>query len=206
MTAVIKLKDTCSWKESHDKAREHIKRQRHHFADKRPYSQSYGFSSSHVRMWELDHKEGWESKNGCSWTVVLKKIPKSSLDCKEIKPVHPKGNQSWIFIGRTDAEAEAPILWPRNLKSWLIGKDPDAGKDWGQGKGATEDEMVRRHHQLNGHQSAQTPGDSKGQGSLECCSSWGHKESGHHWTNNMVILKVKKKKAKYKSSWKSLSW
>ena len=184
------------WKKSYDKPRQCIKKQRHYFANKRPYSQSYGFSSSHVWMWEMDHKESWALKNWCFWTVVLEKTFESHLDCKEIKPVNPEGNQSWIITGRTDAEAEAPILWPRNLKSWLIGKDPDVGKDRGQGKGATEDEMVRRHHQLNGHQSAQTPGDSQGQGSLECCSSRGHKESGHHWTNNMVTLKAKKKKAK----------
>ena len=139
------------WKESYDQPRQHIKKQRHHFADKSPYSQSYGFSSSHVWMWELDHKEGWVLKKWCFWIVVLEKTLESPLDCKEIQPVHPKGNQSWIFIGRTDAEAEAPILWPPDGKSWLIGKDPDAGKDWGQEeKGATEDEMVGWHHWLSG--------------------------------------------------------
>ena len=102
-----------------------LKKQRHYFADKGPYSQSYGFSSSHVRMWELDHKEGRASKNWCFWIVVLEKALESLLDCKEIKPVNPKGNQSWIFIGSTDAEAEAPILWPPDAKSWLIRKDPD---------------------------------------------------------------------------------
>ena len=101
-----------------------------HIADKGPYSQSYGFSSSHVWMWELDHKGSWALKNWCFWTVVLEKILESLLDCKEIKPVHPKGNQSWIFTGRTDAEAEAPVLWPRDAKNWLTGKDHDAGKDW----------------------------------------------------------------------------
>ena len=131
-------------KKSYDKPRECIKKQRHHFADKGPYSQSYGFSSSHVWMWELDYKESWAPKNWCFWTVVLEKILESPLDCKEIQPVHPKGNQSWIFIGRAEAEAEAPILWPLDSKSQLIGKDPDAEKDWGQEKnGATEDEMVR---------------------------------------------------------------
>ena len=118
--------------------------QRHHFADKGPYSQGYGFSSSHAWMWELDHQEGWVPKNGCFWTVVLEKTLDSPLDCKEIKPANHKGNQSWKFIGRTDAEAEAPILWPLELKSQLIEKDPDVGKDWGQEeKGAKEDEMVR---------------------------------------------------------------
>ena len=109
-----------------------FKKQKHHFADKDPYSQSYGFSSSHVWKWELDHKESWVPKNWCLQTVVLERTLESPLDSKEIKPVNPKGNQPWIFIGRTDAKTEAPILWPPNAKSWLIGKDPDAGKDWGQ--------------------------------------------------------------------------
>ena len=121
-----------------------LKNRDHHFADKGPYSQSYGFSSSHAQMWELDHKESWAPKNWCFWTVVLEKTLKSPLDCKEIQPVNPKGNQSWIFIGKTDGEAEVPILWPPDAKSWLIGKDPDAGKDWKQEeKWVTEDEMVR---------------------------------------------------------------
>ena len=130
-----------------------IKKQRRYFADKGPYSQSYGFSSSHVWMWELDHKEGWAAKNWCFWTVVLEKRLESPLDCKEIKPVHPKGNQSWIFTERTDAEAEAPILWPPDAKNWLIGKDPDAGKDWRQEeRWRTEDELVGWHHRLDGHE------------------------------------------------------
>ena len=111
------------------------------------------FSSTHVWMWELDYKESWVPKNWCFWTVVLEKTLQSPLDCKEIQLVHPKGNRSWIFIGRTDAEVETPILWPPDAKSWLIGKDPDAGKDWGQEeKGAIEDEMVGWHHRLNGHE------------------------------------------------------
>ena len=118
--------------ESYDKLRQHIKKQRHHFADKGLSSQSCGFSSSRVCMWELDHKEAWALKNRCFWTVVLEKTLESPLDCKEIQPVNPKGNQSWIFIRRTNGEAQAPILWPSDAKSWLIGKDPDAGKDWGQ--------------------------------------------------------------------------
>ena len=127
--------------------------------DKGPYSQSYGFSSSHVWMWELDHKEGWALKNWCFWTVVLKKTLESPLDCKEIQPVHPKGKQFWIFIGRTDAKAEAPILWPPDAKNLFIGKDPDAGKDWRQEeKGMTEDEMVGWHHRLDGHEFEQVPG------------------------------------------------
>ena len=122
-------------------------------ADKGLSGQSYGFSSTHVWMWKLDYKKFWATKNWCFWTVVLEKTLESPLDCKEIQAVRPKGNQSWIFIGRTDAEVEAPILWPLDVKNWLIGKDPDAGKDWGQEeKGMTEDEMVGWHHQLNGYE------------------------------------------------------
>ena len=111
------------------------------------------FSSSHVWMWELDYKESWALKHWCFWTVVLEKTLESPLDCKEIQPVHPKGHQCWMFIGRTDAEAETPILWPPDVKNWFIWKDPDAGKDWRQGeKGMTEDEMVGWHHQFNGHE------------------------------------------------------
>ena len=162
-----------------DKSRQLIKKQRHYFTDKGPSSQSYGFSRSHVRMWELDHKESWAPKNWCFWTVVLEKTLESPLDCKEIQTVHPKGNQSWIFIGKTDAEAEIPIFWPPDAKNWLIWKDPDAGKDGRQKeKGATEDEMVGWHPWINGHKFKQTLGDSEGQRSLACCNPWGHKESG----------------------------
>ena len=146
------------------KARQHIKKQRHYFAEKGLSSQSYCFSSSHVWMWELDYKESWVPKNWCFWTVVF------GEDSWEIQPAHPKGNQSWIFIGRTDAEAETSILWPPDATNWLLGKDPDAGKDCRQEeKGMTEDEMVGWHHRALG------VGD--GQGSLACCSSWDHKES-----------------------------
>ena len=125
----------------------------HYFANKGPSSQSYGFSGSHVWMWELDYKESWVPKNWCFWTVVLEKTLESPLDCKETKPVHPKGNWSWIFIGRTDAEAETPILWSPDPKNWLIGKDPDAGKDWSwEEKETMEDELVGWHHWLNGHE------------------------------------------------------
>ena len=117
-----------------------------------PSSQGYGFSSGHVWMWELDYKESWVPKTWCIWNVVLEKTLESSLDSKEIQPVHPKGDQSWVFIGRTDVEAETPILWPPDVESWLILKDPDAGQDWGrEEKGMTEDEMVGWHHWLNGH-------------------------------------------------------
>ena len=123
------------------------------FSNKGLSSQSYGFFSSCVWMWELDHKKSWVQKNWCFWTVVLEKTLESLLDCKEIKSVNPKGNQPWIFIGRTDAEAEALIPWPPDVKSWLTGKDPDAGKDWGQEeKGTTEDEMAGWHHWLDGHE------------------------------------------------------
>ena len=129
-------------------------------------------------MWELDYKESWAQKNWCFWTVVLEKTLESPLDCKEIKAVNPKGNQSWTFTGRTDAEAETPILWPPDVKSQLIGKDPDAGKDWRQEeKGTTEDEMVGGHHWLDGHEFEQAPGVGDRQGGLECCSPWGRKGS-----------------------------
>ena len=147
----------ASWKESCDKCRECIKKKR--------------------SMWGLDHKEGWAPKNWCFWTVVLEKTLESPLDCKETQPVHPKGNPPWIFTGRTDAEAETPILWPPDAKSWLTGKDPDAGKDWRQEeKGTTEDEIVGWDLWLNEHEFEQTIGDSEGQGSLAWYSQWGCKE------------------------------
>jgi len=155
-----------------------MKKQRHCFANKSPSSQSHGFSSSHVWMWELDYKQNWVPKNWCFWTVVLEKTLESPLDFKEIQPVNLKGNQSWIFIWRTDTAAETPILWPLDVKNWLIWKDPDAGKDWKwEEKGMREDEMVGWHHRLNGHESEQTPGVGDGQGGLACCRLWGHKES-----------------------------
>jgi len=164
------------WKKSFEQPRQHIKKRRHYFANKGPSSQSYGFSSGHVWMWELDCEEGWVMKNWYFWTVVLKKTLESPLDCKEIKPVSPKGNQSWIFIERTDAEAEA-LLWPPDAKNWLIRKDPDAEKEWRpEENGMTEDEMVGWHHQLNGHEFEQAPGDGEWQGSLECYSPWCGKE------------------------------
>ena len=170
---------------SYDQPRQHFKKQRHYFANKGPSSQSYGFSSGHVWMWELDYKENWAPKNWWFWTVVLEKTLESPLDCKEIQPVHPKGNQSWAFIGRTDAEAEAPILWPSDAKKWLIGKNPDAAKDWRQEeKGITEDEMVGWHHWLSGHEFELTPGIGDRRESLVCCSPWGHKESDRaEWLN-----------------------
>ena len=175
----------ASWKKSYDQPRQHIKEQRHYFTNKGLSSQSYGFSSSHVWVWELDYKESWMPKNWCFWTVVLEKTIENPLDCKEIQLVHPTGNQSWIFTGRTDVEAETPILWPPDVKSWLIGKDPDAGKNKRQEeKGRTEDEMVGWHHQLDGHGFEQALRVGDGQGSLACCSPWGHKESDMtEWLN-----------------------
>ena len=141
-------------------------------------SQAYGFSSGHVWMWELDYKEGWVQKNWCFWTVVLGKTLESPLDCKEIQPAHPKEDQSWVFIGRTNAEAETLIPWPPDAKNWLIWKDPDTGKDWGQEeKGTTKHEMVGWDHWHNGHGFGWTLRVEDGQGGLACCDSWGHKES-----------------------------
>ena len=166
----------ASWKKSNDKPRQNIKKQRHYFAYNGLYNQSCGFSRSHIWMWELDDKEVWGPKNWCLWTVVLGKILESPLDNKEIKPVNPKRNQLWIFIGRTNAKAEAPILWPLDAKSGLIGKDPDAEKNKRQEeKRMTEDEMVGWHHRLNGHEFEQTPGNV-GQGNLACCSPRGCKD------------------------------
>ena len=198
------------WKKSYDKPRQCIKKQRYRFANKGPCSQSYDFSSSYVRLWELDHKEGWALKNWC-FQIVPEKTLESPLDSKETQPVSPKGNQPSIFIGRTDAEAEAPIIWPPDVKSWLIGKDSDV-KVWKQEeKGATEDEMVGWHHQHDGHEFEQTLGDSEGQGSLVCCCPWGHKESdATEWLNNnnkpaVVPLAVKAMKLFFSTSPKTLS-
>ena len=180
------LKTVAPYKKSYDKPRQCSETQRYHFADTCPSSQSCGFPSSHVQMWELDHKEDWVPKNWCFQTVVLEKTLESPLDSKDIKPVNPKGNQSWISIGRTDAKAEAAILWPPDAKNWLIGKYPDAGKDWRQEeKGMTEDEMVRWHHQLNEHDFEQALRDGEGQDSLACCSPRGCKELNMiEWLNN----------------------
>ena len=172
----MKLKDAYSLEGKFDQPRQHVKKQRYYFVNKGLSSQGYGFSNGHVWVWELDCDESWPLKNWCFWTVVLEKTLESPLDCKEIKPVHPKGEQSWVFIGRTDVEAETPILWPPEEMTHL--KRSDAGKDWGQEeKGTTEDEMVGWHHQLNGHGFGWTPGIGDGQGGLACCGSWGHKES-----------------------------
>ena len=157
VTAPMKLKDACSLEEKLQQPRQCIEKQRCYFADKGPSSQSYGFSSGHVWMWELDYKESWAPKNWYFWTVVLEKTlesPLDSLDSQEKQSVHPKGNRSWTFIGRTDAEEETPILWsPDVKKNWLTGKNPDSGNNWRQEeKGMTEDELVGSHHRLNGHE------------------------------------------------------
>ena len=146
-------------------------------------------------MWELNYKESWALKNWCFWTVVLEKTLESPLDSKEFQPVHPKGNQSWILIGRTYAKSEAPILWLPDGKNWLTGKDPDAGQDWRQEeKGMTEDEMVGWHHWLNGHEFQQALGAGDEQGSLACCSTWGHKvldtTEQMNWTECQLVSEI----------------
>ena len=200
------------WKNSSDKPRQPLKKQRHYFVNKSPSSQSYGFSSSHVWTWQLNYQESWEPKNWCFWSVVLEKTLESPLDCKEIQPVHPKGDQSWVFIGKTEVEVATPILWPPDGKSWLIWKNPDVGKDWRQEeKGTTEDEMVGWHHWLNGddfgrwlnwwwtgksgmlqsmgHKELDTTewlNWSEGQGGLASCSPRGFKELDRtKWLNNI---------------------
>ena len=174
-------------KENYDQPRQHIKKQRHHFINKGPPSQGYGFSSSHVWMWELDYKESWEPKNWCFWIVMLEKTLESPLDCKEIQPFHPKGNQSWIFIGSTDAESETPIFWPPDAKNWLIREAPDAEKDWRrEEKGMTEREMVGWHHRLNWYEFEWAPGVGDGQGCLECCSSLAAKS--YRWLNDWTEM------------------
>ena len=174
---------------------------RHYFANKGPSSQGYGFSSGHVWMWELDCEESWALKNWCFWTGVLEKTLESPLDCKEIQPVHSEGDQPWDFFGRNDAKAETLVLWPPHTKSWLIGKDSDAGRDGEQEeKGTTEDEMAGWHHWLNGRESEWTPGVGDGQGGLACCDSWGWKESDTterlNWTelNRKSSGKVKRRR------------
>ena len=186
VTAAMKLKDVCSLEGKLWPTRQHIKKQRRYFANKGLSSQGYGFSSGHVWMWELDYKESWAPKNWWFWTVVLEKTLESPLDCKEIQPVHPKGDQSWVFIGRTDVEAETSVLWPPDAKSWLTGKDPDAGRDWGQEEeGTTEDEMAGWHHRLNWHEFGWTPGIGDGLGSPGMLLSMGSQRVGHDWVTEL---------------------
>ena len=164
-------------------------KQRHHFDDRDPYNHSYGFSSSHVWVWELDHKKSWALKNWCFWTAVLEKTLESPLDCKEIQPVILKEISPGCSLEGLMLKLKLQLLWPPHAKSWLIWKDPDAGKDWRQEKGTTEDEMVGWHHWLNGHEFEQASGVGDGQGSLACCSPWGRKESNMtkrlNWTEDL---------------------
>ena len=180
------------WKKSHDLPRQHIKKQRHYLANNDPSSQSYGFPVVMYGCESWTTKKSWVPKNWCFWTLVLEKTLECPLNYKEIKQINPKGNQSWMFIGRTDAEAEAPILCPPDTKNRLNGKDSDAGKDWRQEeKGTTEDEMVGWHHRLNGHEFKQALGVGDGQGSLACCSPWGHKELDMTERQNWIELNSK---------------
>ena len=170
---------------------DNILKRRQDFINKGPSSQSYGFSSSYVWMWELDYKESWAPKNWSFWIMVLEKTVESPLDCKEIQPVNPEGNHSWIFIGRTDAEAETPILWPSDTKSWLIGKDPDAGKDWRQEeKGMTEDEVVGWHHWLNGHWVWVSFGSWLCTGKPGVLQSMGSQKVGPDWAAELILCRL----------------
>ena len=175
-----------SWQESCDKLRQCVEKQRHSSADKGPYRDGCGLPSGHIQLWELDCKEGRMPNNWCLWTVVKEKTPESPLDNKEIKPVNLKGDQPWIFTGRTVAEAEAPVFWSSHVNRQLNGKVPDAGRDWGQNeKRASRDEMAGWHHWCNEHEFGQIPAEGEGQGSLACCSPWGCKElDTTGWLNN----------------------
>ena len=191
VNVAMKLKDACSLEEKLWPTQTAYEKAETLLYPQSPSSQSSSFVSSHVWMWELDQKESWAPKNWCFWTVVLENTLESPLDFKEIKPVNLKGNQPWIFIGRTDAEAETPILGLPDAKSWRIGRDPDAGKDWGQEeKRMTKDKMVGWHHWCNGHGFGWSLGVGNGQEDLECCSSWGRKESDTterlNWTDLWV--------------------
>ena len=169
-------KSMASSQKSNDKPRQCLEKQRHYSAYKGPYSQGYGLPGGYVWLWELDHKEGRKPKNWCLWAVMLEKTPESPLDIKEIKPVSLKGVQPWIFTGRTDAEAEAPVFWSTDVKRPAIGKIPDAGKDWGQNEKRAS-EMAGWHHRCNEHELEQILEDSEEKGDLACCSPWGCKES-----------------------------
>ena len=182
----MKSEDNCFLAGSYDKPRQCVEKQRHYSADKGSRSQDYGLLSGHIQSWELNAKESGALKNWCLPTVVLEKSPESPLDKQEIKPANLKGNKPWIFIGRTDAEADTPVFWSSDVNSRLIGKVPDAGKDWGQKeKRVSEDKVAGWHHQCNGHELGQTSGDVEGQRGLVCYSPWGRKESDTtEWLNN----------------------
>ena len=191
--AAMKLKDACSFRESYDQPRQHIEKQRRYFANKSLSSQGYVFASCHVWMWDLDCEEIWALKNWCFWTVVSQGTLESPLDCKEIQPIHSEGDQPWDFFVGNDVEAEIPVLWPPHVKTWLIGKDSDAGRDWGQKEnGATEDEMAGWNYWLDERESEWTPGIGDGQGGLACCDSWGQKESDTterlNWTELILVV------------------
>ena len=193
VTSAMNQKMIDSWQENDDKPRQHVEKQRHHLADKGLYSQGYGLPSGHIRLGELDHKEGRAPKNRCLWTVVLEMIPESLLDSKEIKPVNLNENQPWIITGRTGAEAKAPVFWSSDGNR-LIGKVPDAGRDWGQEKKASENEMAWWYHQCNKHKLGQTPRDGEGQGGLACFSPWGRRQSDTtgqlNNNNNKIHIRV----------------
>ena len=209
VTATMKLKDAYSlegklWS-TYDQ--QHIKKQRHYFVNKGPSSQNYGFSNSHIWMWQLDSKESLAQKNWCFWSVVLEKTLVSPLDCKEIQPLHSEGEQPWDLFGGNDAEAETPVLWPPHVKSWLIGKDSDAGKDMRQEeKGMTEDEMAGWHYWLDGCESEWTLGVGDRQGGLVCCNSWGCKESDMTERLNWTELKAVYCHPAYLTSMQCTSW
>ena len=175
----------ASWQESYDKPSQCVEKQRHYSPKKGLYSQGYGLPSHHVCLWELDHTEGRTPKKWCLQIVVLDKTPENSLGSKEIKLVNFKGNEPWIHIGRTDAEAEAPVFWSPNANSWLIGKVPDSGKDWGQmEKRASENEMAGWYHWCDGHELGQTLGDGEGQGGLACMGSFHRVTKRWTWLGN----------------------
>ena len=190
VTAATNLKDTCSLEEKLWQTKQHIKKQRHYFANKGPSSQSYGFSRSHVWMWELDYKESWALKNWCFWTVVLETTSESPLDCKEIQPVHCKGNHSWYSLEGRMLKLKFQYFGHLMWRTDSLLKDPDAGKDWRwEEKGMTEAEMVGWHHQLDGHKFEQAPGVGDGQGGLECCSPWGHNDLDMtEWLNWIELI------------------
>ena len=183
------IKMLAPWRKSYDQPRKNIKKQRHYFANKGLSSQSYDFCSSHLWMWELDYKRKLSTRELMLLNCGVGKDYWESLGLQEIKPVNPKGNQHWIFIGTTHAEVDSPILWPPDVNNWVTWKDPDAGKDWRQEeKGTTEDDMVGSHHRFKGYEFEQAPGVGNGQGSLVYWSPWGHKESHMtEWLNRSEL-------------------